>query len=1389
MAKYIVPSKAASGAQTFSDNLVGNQITNGTSQLTNTNFDIDRVIPEKDNKNFKTSSFSEFLTLENLKKDTTNTTSQSSTQDNTIKFKSAKKDASVSLFGSLSSRISVSITNIINKYPSGFLIDKDGFISATEYTANDILFNEIENTTEFSFEVSRVYNSFDLTLKKPNTSITIDTDNSLRNFYSAYKNYVIDLSGTTYEILEYSEPDFFNVAKFKVLGEPFSGFTGYTENILIRPKNGIIEEFFNGLDILETQLLNRETNPIFTSTFIVPKDNDDTTNTILTSLSYTWPTSKDGWNIQISGIKYNSYVTNLSDVANQIDDYKSNLILRFLSSPQLFEFDTDNKKSESIFQLYGQSFDNVKKFIDNIAYMRNVSYDGINNLPDILLKNLSETLGLTTINLFDEKKFEDSIYTRLNRQYEGESIGKNLLEAEYEFYRRLLVNLSFIYKSKGTRTAIEFFLKFLGAPEPLIKIDEYVYQVNELPKSKNLEDEIFDVIQGSKVLVNLTFNPSTYSYEKTITSGNTTFTRDGYPVVENTLVPRRAFSLNDDIYFQKGSGWYDVTIDHRGTDILDIENSILTGRTKTLKTKMKPYTYGEDYFDVFRTLPGLDTGYVLESIIDNNKTNIVTEDSKYILNRKNIEIYISPARAIDYDIWSKSNNSFLTFGTNTFLETGVTFAQFIDLTLHSLIKNSNVIKYKKNYIQLEEVYKSYFNSTGFTAYNYIDSNEFILRMSPYWVDLISQVMPATTLWRGGNLIENSIFGRSKYKYNQPCQPLVYENKLYPDFETVINTDLETILGQEDNLRGLIQITGVTFYPIIQIDDVIYSGETYSVVVSGVTNTTNSASLLNSQFEHNDCSNIEMNDYLPLIFNYKDYLQPDIDKIKELWFNSLINLIEDVVNMTTTKNNVDYYDYTPYLNITSGDTHTLEYVKKLDYIIYKDENNIEKIKFISIKNEYNQCSVNKSIDYTFEAIYRPITPVCNNNLSFINDCDFYEGETDECILNKNLYFNLNGIIGNINSSIYVYENCDEIYTPPLEGENLLSKIVEFVSGCTYVIKDVKENDNLNFSILNVDNCELKIKINGLQLKVEHDSTKTHNDDILITVLGDDYENIITGTTLCDNYTGYTIIPKYEVNNSINYGLLNNSYVYCIPYESEPYIDILNGLLTVELLNMYIDSESIIIKNVKNVMVGDIILCVNDKPCDEMSNQDIKNGIINNDMSFTYTFTQQSVESIECLGSVKTNIITGKTKNNEIKIFSLLPTTQIKVYTNKKIINGEIIDSNYFFDYRLPEDLIIKTENQYGDYLISSNGELIEIIKVELDFMTPNIYLNLKFQEVENDSKIINGNDDMFVIVNNKFIHHQNSFNDIKLDQYYFDESSCPDIPLIGTLERPEYTEEC
>ena len=95
----------------------------------------------------------------------------------------------------------------------------------------------------------------------------------------------------------------------------------------------------------------------------------------------------------------------------------------------------------------------------NVKFARFLN-EFINNLPDILLKNLAENLGLSGVPLFDEKSLDDILYSRLDSSYGGISNGYNIIEAEYEFYRRLLVNLAHLYKAKGTRSAIEFFLKF-----------------------------------------------------------------------------------------------------------------------------------------------------------------------------------------------------------------------------------------------------------------------------------------------------------------------------------------------------------------------------------------------------------------------------------------------------------------------------------------------------------------------------------------------------------------------------------------------------------------------------------------------------------------------------------------------------------------------------------------------------------------------------------------------------------------------------------------------------------------------------------------------------------------------------------------------------------------
>jgi len=949
MAKYTkVPSQVRSGVETFSDNLVGVQITDGSSQLTNTTFTIDRVLAEKDSKTFSSKPFSDFLTLDTLDEETNApTTSSSTSKKETIKFKGAIDDAGKSLYGSLRQRIGVSIGRIIEKFPASILVDNTTIAKISNYTAENISYDVVKKTTTFTLQDSLIYNPFDIVLSKPETNTIVPTNNQIRNFYSSFKSYTVLYSGITYDIISYTQPDSDGLINFKVKGNPFSGVTEISDNFIIRPNDGIVEEFYKGLDDVESLLLNRETSPKYTAKFKVPRDSYNNSTTDIVGVEVSWPIARDGWNIQIIGLEYERYIDELNSLADEIDDYKSNIVVRFLTAPQLFEFDSEDKKAESIFQLYGQSFDSVKKYIDNIAYMRHVSYDGIKNLPDALLKNLSQNLGLSTVNLFDEKSFNDTLYTRQDSTYGGISVGKNLIESEYEFYRRLLINLSGIYKSKGTRKSLEFFLKFLGAPEPMIKINEYVYDVSKLPNKSTLEDDLYDVINGIKtdyVITGITQSSTGVSYSGGTVTSSSTLTRDEYPIDENGL-PRKVTNLSSDIFFQKGAGWYDMTLDHRSSLEIDLENSQLTGRIKYTKTKNKAYTYGEDYYDNFRKFPSLDYGFEITPRIDNVKTSnlLVETDSKLILNRKNISVNLSPSQTIDYDIWRQSRNLELNFGTLP-IQSNYSFAEYMDNVLSKTIINSSTVKYDRNYIRLEDVYTSYVNDTGFTSYDFISLNEYVNTMSPYWTQVIEQFVPSTTLWTGGNVIENGKFGRSKYRHIKPCQIFEMVDDIYPNFQEVVES-------QPDN-------NIFKFYPTLIIDGINYSGSTHYATMSGTTNTSTSASLDT----------------------------PDYDKLKELWLTALEGLIDDLtVTIDSVGKNTIYGNSIGFAGITGTTTAPM-----LSYEFFINEYGVEKIKFKSYKYGPTYCTVLKKFDFGFTTVYSNYVIDCNfsgASADFIDDCRF------------------------------------------------------------------------------------------------------------------------------------------------------------------------------------------------------------------------------------------------------------------------------------------------------------------------------------------------------------------------------------------------------------------
>ena len=136
--KYTCPPQKATADNTFSDNLVGFQLVAGGG-LTQGNFEFTVGITEKSNRDFVIGSFSEPITLDSLGV-------RSVEESRSIIEKNFKvypnfdlsQVSNFSQYGSLTKRLSVSITKIINFFPAALEVTFKSPNYTTGATATNI---------------------------------------------------------------------------------------------------------------------------------------------------------------------------------------------------------------------------------------------------------------------------------------------------------------------------------------------------------------------------------------------------------------------------------------------------------------------------------------------------------------------------------------------------------------------------------------------------------------------------------------------------------------------------------------------------------------------------------------------------------------------------------------------------------------------------------------------------------------------------------------------------------------------------------------------------------------------------------------------------------------------------------------------------------------------------------------------------------------------------------------------------------------------------------------------------------------------------------------------------------------------------------------------------
>ena len=856
--KFTCPPQTASGTGTFSDNLVGFQLVAGGG-LTQGNFEFTSGITEKTNRTFTTGVFSNPINLDNLG---VNSIEQSKVIfENNFKVYpnfDLSQVTNFTSYGSMVKRISTSVEIIISKFPAALEVTFMDENYVTGATGTNIVYDPILNETSIDLNVTRIRNPFDVDFTvnaTRNLELREVQVSPLRNMTSQFAKYSLYYGGIGYDVMFIVPTTSLTTGTLKIYfkGDVFPGQTEVYDDLVIRPNDYEVNRVFNeDLDEVQRFLLNRNVVPIYTATFQVPNENDDGTFYIQNK-TITWPLYGN-WNLDILTNSFTSYLTTLNTVSVNFDGYQTNLVSRFLTTDSIKEFDTSDQKVEKILQIYGRSFDETKKFINGLAYMTSVNYNTGNDIPSQLLKNLSQTLGWqTNMSPISNDDFLGSIFGQKNVDkslFSGVGQSQTPDELNYQYYKNLILNSAYLFKSKGTRKSIETLMSLIGAPDALVEFNEYVYLADQKINMLDFETQYASISGGtsSKRIPTLK-NGSTFKIEGIEYSGFTTTTslQDVTLTANDYPIGNEGFPLspinNDTYFYQMGSGWFESTPKHRSPEKVDLTNSVFTGSNPNYQTKLSPFTYGQEYLNVYRTFPYTNLGFNIRQTVDNNKSWVDNEvgnrsnlDGQYnalyytdsenlVINVKNVDLFLNPAQGLLYDIWNMSNkynypipNEGLNYvkptrcnpnPTTIYPNKGVidntvinpkpkrkTFFEFAQ----TFWKNTINVRNRQfatdggtsGYPTLQSIYFRYLQSEMDEGipndnFTYKSMIEYVNGMGDYWVRLVEQMMPASTIWNTGVKIENSIFHRQKFVWRRQrgcnlipilCKPCKFTSSIF-----------------------------------------------------------------------------------------------------------------------------------------------------------------------------------------------------------------------------------------------------------------------------------------------------------------------------------------------------------------------------------------------------------------------------------------------------------------------------------------------------------------------------------------------------------------------------------------------------------------------------------
>lgn len=131
-----------------------------------------------------------------------------------------------------------------------------------------------------------------------------------------------------------------------------------------------------------------------------------------------------------------------------------------------FVGDEDLDTLKRFMSVIGAMFDDLKLYVNQFANLNHISYDNYNRVPDgEIMPLLAKHFGF---HLVDTLLRQD-----LSKYLRHEDAKPPLYQVAYKMWNRVLNNLIYLYKKKGTLESVRALVRTYGLPDTYLQIDDY----------------------------------------------------------------------------------------------------------------------------------------------------------------------------------------------------------------------------------------------------------------------------------------------------------------------------------------------------------------------------------------------------------------------------------------------------------------------------------------------------------------------------------------------------------------------------------------------------------------------------------------------------------------------------------------------------------------------------------------------------------------------------------------------------------------------------------------------------------------------------------------------------------------------------------------------------